>query len=277
MSVPPPESAGDARFGAFPATPVPARDAAAFMGSVSIWPRIAAYLVDAGIVGLAAAGTISITGMAIRGGLFDLPYIGIFMLWWLAVRVQGARVAGESPGKRLVGIRVVSRDGEPIGSGLRLLREGPLMLPYFVPFVAVVDALIAEGGERRSVRDRVAGTVVAPAPGHRPRRLRAAMVFVVTTAATVLLMMPIVTERAALDRARSETVSDCTRSGNIPLATCECVYRVLQRRVPKADLLQAAADRRASMPYDPDVLAVINVAFSGCRGTPSSAGGPTSA
>ena len=272
MSVPPPFPGGALSLGRADgpaaAEPVTA-DRADRADRASIWPRIGAYLVDAGIAGLGATGCLLLAGGDISAGLVNLPYLGLFMAWWLAVRVQGARVAGESPGKRLAGLRVVTPEGAPIGTRARLLREGPLMLPYLVPLVAIVDALIAEGGERRSTRDRVARTVVVRVPGARTEVLRIVLLVVATGLTSVLLIEPHVSERAGLDRARREMVGDCARSGNIQRSTCTCVYDVLERRVPKSDLLQAAADRRSSMPYDPDVLVVINAAFTECRGLPA--------
>lgn len=273
MSIPPP--GGSMSLGGL-GSAAAQRESVDHAARASIWPRIGAYLVDAGIAGLGASACVGLTGVGVGDRLISLPYLAFFMVWWLAVRVQGARVAGESPGKRLAGLQVVTLGGEPVGVHTRLLREGPLMLPYLLPFVSVVDALIAEGGERRSVRDRVARTAVVTVPGAAPRRAQMALIVVAASIASILILQPLVSERAGLDRARADMVGECMSNGSIQRATCECIYDRLARRMPKSDLLQAAADRRASMPYDPDVLVALDVALGECR-SPSVGGGGSSA
>jgi uncharacterized RDD family membrane protein YckC len=62
---------------------------------------------------------------------------------------------GQTPGKRVVGIRVVNRDtGGPISLQLAVHRGGARALFWFVTFIALGDPLL------QPLHDRSAGTVV---------------------------------------------------------------------------------------------------------------------
>jgi uncharacterized RDD family membrane protein YckC len=68
---------------------------------------------------------------------------------------------GQSPGKRLLGLRVVGRDGAPAGAGQLFLRN-VMRLVDFLPFgyfVGLAVMLVSRHGQR--VGDLVGGTVVA--------------------------------------------------------------------------------------------------------------------
>jgi uncharacterized RDD family membrane protein YckC len=128
--------------------------------------RMAAALVDT-VLMLSVGAIVAIaTLVAVGGSLFTfeigigviglvsglLPLVGplIFELTW----------RGQTPGKRLLSLRVLSRDGSPASSGQILLRN-VLRLVDFLPFgytVGVISMFISEHDQR--LGDLVAGTVV---------------------------------------------------------------------------------------------------------------------
>jgi uncharacterized RDD family membrane protein YckC len=85
-----------------------------------------------------------------------------FVLFW--------STAGQTPGMRLMGLRVMTHDGGHLGvtrSAIRLVGLALAIVPLFLGFVPV---LIDE--RRRGLQDFLAGTVVVYAgeePGGRPR------------------------------------------------------------------------------------------------------------
>ncbi len=128
--------------------------------------RLAAALIDmilmvavgvaAAIVTLVAAGgrlinfDIAMGVLAVTAGLMPVAGPLVFEVAW----------RGQTPGKRLLALRVLSRDGSPASRGQLFLRN-ILRLVDFLPvgyFVALVSMFISEHGQR--LGDLVAGTVV---------------------------------------------------------------------------------------------------------------------
>ena len=108
-----------------------------------------AFLVDFAIFW--ALGLIPLVGWML-GGIF------------LALR-DAAWCGGRSPGKRLVGLAIVRRDGAPwTGSALSSLQRNLLVAAPLAQFVLIpVEALLSWRGSRRRVGDRWAGTEVVRA------------------------------------------------------------------------------------------------------------------
>jgi len=135
-----------------------------------VWPRLGAALVDLvilTIIGLIVSYTV---GSAV-GGLpdYSLPIYGLlyFVGFWLW--------RGQTPGKMLIGAKVVRRDGRPIDIGRAFARYVFYLMPLYAPitFVARVAGtwaiillpiicLVVEGlnREKRGIHDFIAGTVV---------------------------------------------------------------------------------------------------------------------
>ncbi|AKF85009.1 hypothetical protein MFUL124B02_08405 [Myxococcus fulvus 124B02] len=84
----------------------------------------------------------------------------------LFVQASLIRGTGASLGKRLLGIRVVRRDGRPAEVWrIALLRNVlPLALCGYCSWLGLVDALFCVGEDRRCLHDWVAGTRVVKAP-----------------------------------------------------------------------------------------------------------------
>jgi uncharacterized RDD family membrane protein YckC len=200
-------------------------------------PRIAAYLLDMGIATMVTFGVLRLVDVSpehLTAVILLLTFAG-----WALVRVAGPLIAGESPGKRMLQLRTVDAHGAPIPTGTRALRELLIWLIYWVPFVAMVDAFVAERGERRTMRDRMAGTFVVhtddgPATGGRAAAvlLLAALVLGVSWAGV----------RDVGNRSRQLEqgfIAGCV-NGGLGSSQCQCIFDQVSADLP-SDATAAAA------------------------------------
>jgi uncharacterized RDD family membrane protein YckC len=121
--------------------------------------RIAAFLVDALSMSIVLILPASLASYALAwvGGSIK----AIQIVWWVALGIlviglllrDGYR--GRSPGKRLLGLRLVTPRGEGCGYGRSLVRNIPLLIPPW----NLVEAIMVVSGKRRS-GDRIAKTTV---------------------------------------------------------------------------------------------------------------------
>ena len=133
--------------------------------------RAIAFAVDAAainVVAFAVAGIVALTLsvlsvpdwleavlLAVAGVIFFLWTIGYFATFW--------STTGQTPGGRLMRIRVCRADtGEPIGFGRAVLRLVYLTLAAIPLLAGFVPILFDE--RRRGLHDMLAGTVVVSAP-----------------------------------------------------------------------------------------------------------------
>lgn len=96
--------------------------------------------------------------------------------WWplfvvLAYYVGSETLAGQTVGKRAVGLRVVDVSGEPIGLGQALVRNVLRVVDAFL-FYLVAAISVWSSAERQRIGDRVANTVVVHDRGDLPERVR---------------------------------------------------------------------------------------------------------
>lgn len=135
----------------------------------SIGRRVAGYLLDQLPLLLVSGVVLFLVTDAVWAGSFGEALVplagwavasfgyGIFLLWWVAT-------AGLTPGKRLLGLRVVSdRSGRPIGWGPAFIRQ--LVLGLVVGLTLgigglVLAAVAARSPRRQGWHDRAAGSVV---------------------------------------------------------------------------------------------------------------------
>ena len=90
--------------------------------------------------------------------LFFLTLIIGYIIWWLIVLGRG-----QTPGKQLLGIRAVRRDGNRVGWGLMFVREIVKLVAHgigFIGFLADAVVILVDEAEHRSLSDRVADTVI---------------------------------------------------------------------------------------------------------------------
>lgn len=80
-----------------------------------------------------------------------------YIIWWLIVLGRG-----QTPGKQVLGIRAVRRDGDPAGWGVTFIREIVKRVAhgFVIGFLADAVLLLIDDREHRSLSDRVANTVI---------------------------------------------------------------------------------------------------------------------
>lgn len=150
----------------------PAREQTGYAGLVT---RTIAFAADALIINAIAwlVGAIVALGLSIVGVSDDVRVIlaaigaGVALLWAAAYFVFFWSANGQTPGDRLLGIRVedAARAG-PISTRRALVRVLVLPLSFLLLFAGIL--LILVDGRRRALHDRLAGTIVAYAPVDRP-------------------------------------------------------------------------------------------------------------
>jgi uncharacterized RDD family membrane protein YckC len=140
-------------------------------GYVGIITRAIAFAADAAVIQFVAilvAGTAALilsvinpsndsrTVLAVvAAGVYGLWLIGYFVLFWSAT--------GQTPGNRLLEIRVCrARDGAPPSAGQAVVRFVGLILAAIPLFLGFLPILLDD--RRRGMHDMLAGTVVLSAP-----------------------------------------------------------------------------------------------------------------
>lgn len=121
--------------------------------------RIAAFLVDALSAALLMVflGAFISYALALTGGsgkAITLVWYagGVVLITYVLFRDSG----GRSPGKRLLGLRIITSKGKPCGVGRSLVRNLPLVVPGW----NVLEALLLIS-DRRRTGDRLAATAVS--------------------------------------------------------------------------------------------------------------------
>jgi uncharacterized RDD family membrane protein YckC len=121
--------------------------------------RVAAFLVDAlsiSVVLILPAAGVSYA-LAWIGGSVK----GIQIVWWAALAVLFLAILlrdgfrGRSPGKRMLGLRMITPGGERCGYGRSIVRNIPLLVPLW----NLVELVLVLAGRPRT-GDRIARTTV---------------------------------------------------------------------------------------------------------------------
>jgi uncharacterized RDD family membrane protein YckC len=241
-----------------------------------MWPRIAAYIFDLALATLLTGAIVQLLAPEPRrtSGIHLLTFVAA----WALVRVAGAAIAGESPGKRMVRIATVDAAGRPIGHAVRALRELPVWLLYWIPLVAPIDAAVAERRGHRGLRDRMTGTTVVTRGSVTRGRV-----------AGVLLLALLVLGAAAAslgswntspERVRAGFLSGCVRSGG-SAAACECAWDHVRGRLSNDEIVLADQAIGLGGSADPRSEQILNESAQACRyvhaGVSGRAGAPVQA
>jgi uncharacterized RDD family membrane protein YckC len=129
--------------------------------------RAIAFAIDVALVDLAAVIVAIVVGLGISA--FELPDVVVtiavvvgglaFLAWFVGYFAMFWSTTGQTPGARLMGVRVVcASGGEPVHVGaaiVRLVGMALAALPLFAGFL-----LILVDDRRRGLQDRLARTVV---------------------------------------------------------------------------------------------------------------------
>jgi uncharacterized RDD family membrane protein YckC len=149
----------------------PSRAAPRYEGLVT---RGLAFAVDAAVIDVVAIAVAAVVGLAVS--VLEIPdsvqklllAAGgvLFVIWSVAYFVTFWSTTGQTPGNRLLEIRVCRADDggilRPRRALLRLVCLALAAIPLFAGFLPIlVD------NRRRGVHDMLAGTVVVGAPGGR--------------------------------------------------------------------------------------------------------------
>ena len=122
-------------------------------------PRSLAFLIDLMLLVAVAGVTLFVVSVSGQMALLGFYLAGLFFLWWggsAAVEVLGN---GQTPGKRAVGIRVVSDDGLSINVSQSILRNLLRVIDVAPPFMPGVVSMIVTPRMQR-LGDLAAGTIV---------------------------------------------------------------------------------------------------------------------
>jgi len=137
----------------------------------SRWSRLWAALIDAGLAIAITLPLMSYLGVWKAASQGTLPLdviIKLAIIGWLMFLVMHGYLLkkyGQTIGKKLLGISIVTLDGEkPEFWPLILKRYLPLGLVSYTPvvgrFLPTIDALFIFGKDKRCVHDFIAGTMV---------------------------------------------------------------------------------------------------------------------
>lgn len=119
----------------------------------------ATALYSAGVWGAAFLLTI-VTGGRVDLGRIELGWLGAgWIVWWLLYFGLPVARFGRTPGKALLGLRVVRRDGERVGPLRATVRA--LAVPLLLAGTVGLDAVVAAvSRRRRAIHDHLCGTSV---------------------------------------------------------------------------------------------------------------------
>ncbi|MEZ5380407.1 MAG: RDD family protein [Microthrixaceae bacterium] len=140
--------------------------------------RLVAYALDQGIVTGIFTLSLALLGFAVdlvTGGevSLSLPAAVLtvaYALWWLAYYAYPWAVSGKTLGMAIVGIRVVSEDGDDLGPKAAILRAITLPLGFLTLGLGFLWALVDV--RRRALHDRLAHSAVVYDWDARAARLR---------------------------------------------------------------------------------------------------------
>ena len=129
-------------------------------------PRALSWGVDSVLQGGIAIG-LQIALGAFAGFGAGLYLIGVFALLWFYPVLFEVRAHGQTPGKRLMGLRVLQENGTPVGWSASVLRNF-LLVADFLPllYLAGLVAMTSDASFRR-LGDLAAGTLVVYADAPR--------------------------------------------------------------------------------------------------------------
>ena len=137
---------------------------------VGLYTRVIAFVLDAALINLVAI--VVAVGASLILSLFHIPKElktvlaaiagAAYIVWSIGYFVAFWSSTGQTPGSRLMQIRVVTANGGPFRPRRAILRCIGLVLAALPLFAGYV--LILFDGKRRGFQDRLAGTLVVEAP-----------------------------------------------------------------------------------------------------------------
>ncbi len=140
--------------------------------------RFVAYAADLGVITavfglvLAAASFVAslISGHSVNWSRSDILVAILYGCWWLLYFGYSWAANGKTFGMALLGVRVVSRDGDAAGPKRAIIRTLAFPLSFLLFGLGFTGILV--GRERRALHDVIAGTCVVYTWDARAQRLR---------------------------------------------------------------------------------------------------------
>ncbi|MDH3283619.1 MAG: RDD family protein [Acidobacteriota bacterium] len=136
----------------------------------SLGTRALAQVVDAGVLFLAFATLLA--GWTLAGGglswVFAALLIAMFLLEWGYFAAFELFMHGQTPGKRLLRLRVVTEDGTPAGVIAVLVRNLIRHVDLMPPFYGIGSLTILATSRGQRLGDLAAGTLVVREPDPVP-------------------------------------------------------------------------------------------------------------
>jgi uncharacterized RDD family membrane protein YckC len=133
--------------------------------------RLVAFVIDRAIVGLCAAVAVAAIDYVLNAfeinqllGFFNLGWqrmailsAGVYLLLLITYDIGFWMLAGQTPGKRVMGVRIVRTNGERVRAGNAVRRE----VGYVVSSILFLGYLwILIDNRRQGLHDKLAGTIV---------------------------------------------------------------------------------------------------------------------
>jgi uncharacterized RDD family membrane protein YckC len=134
---------------------------------IAYWSLITSAFASGG--GYGGARALRDSNLTLSGGAWG-GLVVTFIAWivWLVITIRFVSANGQTIGKRIVGIKVVRRDGSKASLGrifwLRNVVNGiPGAIPFFGYIYQLVDGLFIFSGSRQCLHDKIADTIVVRA------------------------------------------------------------------------------------------------------------------
>ena len=135
--------------------------------------RAIAFAIDVAIIDLVAATVAIVVGLGISA--FEVPDVVVtitvvvggvaFLAWFVGYFATFWSTTGQTPGARVMGVRVVCAGGQPVHLRAAIVRLAGMALAAIPLFAGFLLILIDD--RRRGLQDRLARTVVVYAPRGR--------------------------------------------------------------------------------------------------------------
>jgi len=121
------------------------------MNYAGFWRRLVAVIIDGVILGAITGVLMAIFGAqqaaSWLGSIIGIIYVIGFWTW-----------RGQTPGKMVMGIKIIKTDGSPIGIGRAILRYVGYLVSAII--ICIGYLMIAWDSKKQGLHDKIAGTYV---------------------------------------------------------------------------------------------------------------------
>jgi uncharacterized RDD family membrane protein YckC len=138
------------------------------LGAAIVDGLIAAVMIYAPffVVAIAMGGFGDLRGNDVNGTAIGAGMLAscVGLIAWIWITIKNVVRNGQTIAKKMMGIKVVRRDGSPVSLGrIFWLRNVVNTLLGIIPLYGLIDLLLIFGEERQCVHDKLADTIVVVA------------------------------------------------------------------------------------------------------------------